>query len=256
VILTSDGMIVYQTTGVELLLRILTGEPGDYTRHVPVRDKLPAPILKLLGQITGAANGTSNTPPRMRISSAYRVLTLEAKWLVPAGALPEDAARDPKSCLIAVTMELHEHPCPCGARAARKRRDAGPGESRHSTCFGQDQAGDRGRARNPTLFDRGCDQKALSESRCSQFRRASHKNLAEPKTRRGPPKFAARGVNCALIAPLAPRSVEPQWFKLSKKAPLALAAKMCEMAPKASDDPSLNASGRRWIKFIAAASIA
>ena len=55
---------VYQTPGLEFLLRILAGEPGDYTRHVPVRDRLPAAILKLLRQITGAANGTFNTPPR------------------------------------------------------------------------------------------------------------------------------------------------------------------------------------------------
>jgi DNA-binding NarL/FixJ family response regulator len=49
-------------------------------------------------------------------------LTLEAKWLVPAGTLAEDAARDPKSCLIAVTIELREHPV---AHAARILRESG-----------------------------------------------------------------------------------------------------------------------------------
>ncbi len=87
---------------------------------MPVRDRLPAPILKLLRRITGAANGTSNTPPRMQVSTAYGVLTLEAKWLVPAGTLPADAARDPKSCLVTVTIELHEHPIAHAARILRK----------------------------------------------------------------------------------------------------------------------------------------
>jgi DNA-binding CsgD family transcriptional regulator len=120
VVLTSDGRIVYQTTGLEVLLRILTGEPGDYTRHEPVRERLPAAVLKLFREITGAANGTLNTPPRMQISTAYGVLTLEAKWLVPAGTLPEDAAKDPKGCLIAVTIDLHEHAIAYAARVLRE----------------------------------------------------------------------------------------------------------------------------------------
>jgi DNA-binding CsgD family transcriptional regulator len=122
VVLTSDGRIVFQTNGLEFLLRILQGVPAILTRYVPVSDRLPAPVLKLLRQITGAANGTSNAPPRMRISSAYGVLTLEAKWLVPAGTLPADAARDPKSCFIAVTIDLHEHAI---AHAARVLRESG-----------------------------------------------------------------------------------------------------------------------------------
>jgi hypothetical protein len=119
-IATPDGRLVHQTTGLEHLLRIVAGEPGNYTRYAPARDKLPAPVLKLLRQITGAANGTSNTPPRMQISTAYGVLTLEAKWLVPTGTLPADAARDPKSCLIVVTAELHEYVIAHAARALRE----------------------------------------------------------------------------------------------------------------------------------------
>jgi hypothetical protein len=121
-ILTSGAKLVFQTAGIEHRLRILLGEPVNYTRHLPVSDNLPAPVLKLIRQITGAANGTSNTPPRMRISTAYGVLTLEAKWLVPTGTLPPDAAKDPKSCLISVTMELREHAI---AHAARMLRECG-----------------------------------------------------------------------------------------------------------------------------------
>ena len=121
-ILTPDARIVFQTNSLEFLLLILVGEPANYTRYVPVSDNLPAPVLKLLRQITGAANGTSNTPPRMRISTAYGVLTLEAKWLAPTGTLPPDAAKDPKSCLISVTIELHEHAI---AHAARVLRESG-----------------------------------------------------------------------------------------------------------------------------------
>jgi len=121
-IVTSDGRLVHQTAGLEHLLRMLAGERGDYTRYVAASESLPAPVLELLRQITGAADGTSNTPPRMRISTAFGVLTLEAKWLMPAGTLPADAARDPKSCLIAVTIALHEHPI---AHAARVLRESG-----------------------------------------------------------------------------------------------------------------------------------
>jgi hypothetical protein len=98
------------------LLRILEGAPAIHKRHVPVRDELPAPVLKLLRQITGAANGTSNTPPLVQISTAYGVLTLEAKWLMPAGTHPADAARNPKGYLIAVTIALHEHAIAHAAR--------------------------------------------------------------------------------------------------------------------------------------------
>ncbi|HEX3495235.1 MAG TPA: hypothetical protein VHT48_07695, partial [Methylocella sp.] len=97
-----------------------TGEPSNYTRHVPVSDRLPASVLKLLRQITGAVIGTSNTPPRLQVSTAYGVIALEAKWLVPAGTLPEDAARDPKGCLIAVTIELRELAIAYAARVLRE----------------------------------------------------------------------------------------------------------------------------------------
>src|SRR3984893_1409139 len=119
-ILTADAKLVFQTPGLEYPLRILAGEPGSYTRYVPARDRLPSPVLKLIRQITGAANGTSNAPPRMRVSTAYGVLTLEAKWLVPAGTFPEDVARDPKGCLITVTIELREHAIAHAARALRE----------------------------------------------------------------------------------------------------------------------------------------
>jgi DNA-binding NarL/FixJ family response regulator len=39
---------------------------------------------------------------------------------VPAGTLPVDAARDPKSCLIAVTIELREHAIAYAARVLRE----------------------------------------------------------------------------------------------------------------------------------------
>jgi hypothetical protein len=121
-ILTADAKRVLQTPGIEPLVHVITGEPLHRTSYVPARETLPAPVLKLLRQITGAAKGSSNTPPRMRISTSWGVLTLEAKWLVPAGTLPADVARDPKSCLISVTIELHEHPI---AHAARVLRESG-----------------------------------------------------------------------------------------------------------------------------------
>jgi DNA-binding CsgD family transcriptional regulator len=122
-ILTPDAKLVFQSAGLELLLtRVLHGASGNFTRYVPAHDKLPAPIVKLLRQITDAANGTASVPPRTQVSTAYGVLTLEAQWLAPAGTLPVDAARDPKSCLISVTIELREHPI---AHAARVLRESG-----------------------------------------------------------------------------------------------------------------------------------
>lgn len=121
-ILTADARLVAQTSSLEYLLTILGGECANFLRPQPRRDSVPAPILKLLRRITGAANGTSNTPPCMRVSTAYGVLSLEAKWLVQTGTLPQDAARDPKACLIAVTIELREHAI---AHAARILRESG-----------------------------------------------------------------------------------------------------------------------------------
>ena len=121
-VLTADAKVIYQTRDTRLLLTYIDQRTIEERYRSSDHDQVPAPVLKLLQAITGAANGTSNTPPRMRISTTFGVLTLEAKWLAPAGTLPADAARDPKSCLIAVTMELHEHPI---AHAARVLRESG-----------------------------------------------------------------------------------------------------------------------------------
>ncbi|MCI0601060.1 MAG: hypothetical protein L0Y50_11775 [Beijerinckiaceae bacterium] len=122
IILTSDSRIIFQTPAVEHLLMALEGGPGNFTRHLPARDRLPAPVLKLLKRIVGAANGGLGEPPRMQLSTPYGTVTLEAKWLVPAGAIPSDVAKDPKGCLIAVTIELREHAI---AQAARSLRESG-----------------------------------------------------------------------------------------------------------------------------------
>jgi DNA-binding CsgD family transcriptional regulator len=74
----------------------------------------------LIRRIVGAAKGSLGDPPRMEASNAYGVVTLEAKWLVPKGAIPEDIAKDPKSCLISVTIELREHPVAHPARVLRE----------------------------------------------------------------------------------------------------------------------------------------
>jgi hypothetical protein len=119
-ILSPDAGIVYQTSGIDFLLGILAGEPRNYTHFVPAHHSLPEPVLKLLRQITGTANGTSNAPPCMRIQTAYGFLSLEAKWLVPAGTIAGEVARDPKGCLVGVTINLREHPIAYAARALRE----------------------------------------------------------------------------------------------------------------------------------------
>lgn len=121
IILAHDTKIVFQSPSVEALLRIIEGWPADLTRCIPVRNKLPAPVLKLLKRLNGTVNGDSRIPPAMQISTAYGLVTLEAKWLIPAGAIPTDVAKDPKSCLIAVTIELREHALAYTARILRAK---------------------------------------------------------------------------------------------------------------------------------------
>ena len=120
ILLTADAKIVLQTPSAEALLRIVEGGPADLTSYIPARDGLPAPVLKLLKCLDGAVNGESCTPPRMQIATHYGAVALDAKWLMPAGASPADAAKDPKSCLIAVTIELREHALAYAARVLRE----------------------------------------------------------------------------------------------------------------------------------------
>jgi len=55
-----------------------------------------------------------------QISTHYGAVALDAKWLMPAGAIPTDVVKDPKSCLIAVTIELREHALASAARVLRE----------------------------------------------------------------------------------------------------------------------------------------
>jgi len=121
-IITAGGKLALQTPGIELLLRILAGEPADNTHRRPPRDSVPPSVQKLAESLVAAAVGTHGDPPRMRIPSAFGVLALEAKWLVPAGSVPVDLAADPRGCLIAVSIELREHAV---AYAARMLRESG-----------------------------------------------------------------------------------------------------------------------------------
>lgn len=120
-VLTFEGKTLYQTPGLEFLLRILAGEPANYTRFTPARDSLPVPISTLFRRITAIVNGTACHPPRLSVTTPYGTIDLEAKWLAP-GLAPGDAARDPKGCLVAVTLELREHAI---SRAARVLRESG-----------------------------------------------------------------------------------------------------------------------------------
>ncbi len=121
-IVTAEAKVVFQTKEAQHILDWIDRETIEARCRDRDRDRLPVPVLKLLQKLTGTANGTCNTPPRMRLSTPYGVVALEAKWLKPAGALPGDAAKDPKSCLISVAIELHEHSL---ARAARVLRENG-----------------------------------------------------------------------------------------------------------------------------------
>ncbi|MBO0733758.1 MAG: hypothetical protein J2P49_05450 [Methylocapsa sp.] len=119
-ILSCEGKTVFQTVNVEQLFRIINAEPANFTHYVPARGGLPAPVLALVQRILGAASGSLVDPPRMQISTAHGTVTLEAKWLVPKDTAAADAAKNPKSCLIAVAIELHEHALAYAARVLRE----------------------------------------------------------------------------------------------------------------------------------------
>ena len=111
-IVTAGGDVVHQTRTVEHLLVTLerNGQRGA---------ALPAPIKKLVDRIVGSPPGSLCEPPPMRVSSPCGVHTVDAKWLIPAGTIPADPAKDPKGRLIAVSIELHEHPIAHAARILR-----------------------------------------------------------------------------------------------------------------------------------------
>lgn len=119
-IATAGGRLLFQSPSLDyLLLRILERRRICETRSFEVNE-LPAPVLKLIQRLIGAANGSPGEPPRMQIATPHGHLILEAKWLVPPGTLPNDAAKAPQSCLIAVTVELREHAIAHAARALRE----------------------------------------------------------------------------------------------------------------------------------------
>jgi DNA-binding CsgD family transcriptional regulator len=111
-IVTAGGDVVHQTRTAEHLLFTLEG--GG--QRCPA---LPAPIKKLVDRIVVAPRGRLCEPPPVRVSSPCGVHTVAAKWLIPVGTSPADAAKDPKGHLIAVSIELHEHPIAHAARILR-----------------------------------------------------------------------------------------------------------------------------------------
>ncbi len=91
------------------------GEPmRARPRKRPLDATVAAPII---GKPRDIASDDNDTLP-----FTLACQRVEAKWLMPAGTLPEDAASDPKSCLIEVMIELREHPI---AHAARVLRESG-----------------------------------------------------------------------------------------------------------------------------------
>jgi len=121
-IIGCDGAILFQTPSVELLIRSLAGESANYVQRLPARTQLPPAVRMLLRRMTNAASGSFDHPPRMRLQCPHGILALAAQWLLPPDATADHVARDPKSCLVSVTIELTEHPV---AHAARMLRESG-----------------------------------------------------------------------------------------------------------------------------------
>jgi hypothetical protein len=111
-IVTAGGDVVHQTRTAAHLLATLVG--GGQ-----LGPALPAPIKKIVERIVGAPDGSLHEPPPTQVSSRCGVHTVDAKWLIPAGISPAAVAKDPKGRLIAVSIELHEHPIAQAARILR-----------------------------------------------------------------------------------------------------------------------------------------
>lgn len=125
-ILTPGAKPLFQSPEMDFLNRIMNGAAhfvkSANGRWATPRQEIPLPVQKLVQRLLDAAEGSVNCPPRIKLSTDFGVLTLEAKWLTPACAVPGDVARNPKSSVIVVTIELREHPI---AHAARVLRESG-----------------------------------------------------------------------------------------------------------------------------------
>jgi hypothetical protein len=104
VVLTSEGRIVYQTSGVELLLRILTGEPSNYTRYVEKKRARPHQIEALAAVREGLheadrgklimACGTGKTYTGLQIAEAMACKGGRVLFLVPPLSLMSQTIRE------------------------------------------------------------------------------------------------------------------------------------------------------------------
>jgi hypothetical protein len=120
---TSDGRLVFETASVGMLRAVIEGD--DWQPRTPTRTRrndIPLPARKLVRRLAGTVNGEVLMPPHLQLPTACGTVALEAKWLIPVDAIPQDVARDPKGCLVSVRIDLYEHPI---AHAARVLRDSG-----------------------------------------------------------------------------------------------------------------------------------
>jgi DNA-binding CsgD family transcriptional regulator len=124
-ILTSDAKLLFQSPEMDFLRQVLDGiKYVSYDNRISrfrwaTPREIPLQVQKLVNRLLDAANGTINHPPRMKVSTSYGVVALEAKWLVPAGVAADDAAKEPNGCLICVTIDLHEYGVAHAARVLR-----------------------------------------------------------------------------------------------------------------------------------------
>jgi DNA-binding CsgD family transcriptional regulator len=122
-ITTSDGRLVYETSSVSLLRAVVDGDSWHQDHPTTTRrSDIPLPARKLVRRLADTAHGEVRRPPRLQLATAYGTVALEAKWLVPVDADPQDVARDPNGCLVSVRIDLYQHPI---AHAARMLREAG-----------------------------------------------------------------------------------------------------------------------------------
>jgi hypothetical protein len=198
-LLTAEAELVYQSAGIDLLLGILGGEPGNYTLRAYPRQ----------AAFTGSeASPADHRHHERNVKRAASRASLDALWrsharsqMARAGWRTCGRCRQRSEILsyIGDDRTARAPHCPCRPDLAGKRRHARADESRHSPRLGQTETYHRGRTRRPNHFGRGSCQKALSDSRCTQFHRASHKNLAGPKASRGAPKLEACRIDRGLV---------------------------------------------------------
>lgn len=116
-VLDRQGRTLFRTEGAEYLLSILGGMERELksTPFSRIED-LPGPLREVLRRLMRASRGQDGVPPTITVPTSWGTVSVEAGWLVPAHAPPEETGGD---TLINVSLALREHAAAFASRVLR-----------------------------------------------------------------------------------------------------------------------------------------